>query len=395
VQPLTLHLNLGDSIDGGQGTDTLNLVMSAPNAAFPGGASIAGVEIVNINVSALATTAGPAVVSPASYAGVEQLWQIDNNSANGSQFANVTVSAGVTAGFRSTGTGAAAPVSATVTAATATQKSATVALDGVGSVSTIVFMGGDLETINVAGSVATVAAFNGLVIWDTNNTDTANISLSSDTTVFLVDVGTTLETIDLSGSTGDITLDTSWTGSSSTALTSLIGGSGADTLTVNLETGAGVTVDAGAGNDTVLLQGWNFSGVNSVSEITLGAGKDTLTTLWVSNIADVDVTKFEDGIIEVTDFSLADDTINLNGWGLELTAAQLDNAANEATLFDAVTYIAGILNGLNGVFSYGNDAYILADNGAAGVFDNFDGLIKLTGVDATQLSTDQNGGLVL
>ena len=60
---------------------------------------------------------------------------------------------------------------------------------------------------------------------------------------------------------------------------------------------------------------------------------------------------------------------------------------------DSVAAVIGA-SAKSAVFSYGADAYVFINDGTAG-FAAGDGLIKLVGVDATLLSTDQNGGLVI
>ncbi|MEC4766706.1 DUF4214 domain-containing protein [Halomonas sp. CUBES01] len=392
-------LNVGDTVDGKGGNDTLNLLVTSGETTtnttgnLPAGASISNVEVLNVTY---ADNGHLGALDSADFAGVKQLWQVDNDDA-AAEFQDVTVAADVTAGFRSTGDRATAVVAtASVNAASGNQKSASVALDGVADGSAITFAGGDLETINVSGSVTTAApaaTTNRLTVTDTADTETANISLSSDTTVTLTDAGgagDSITTVDLSGSEGDITLDAT----ALTALTSLTGGEGADDLTVDLESGEEISVDAGAGNDTVTLNN-TTAGSNVASTVALGGGKDTLVVQSISNINDADEAAFEAGIIEVTDFNIGDDTLDLNTNGVVLTTAQLDNAEGEASLFDAIGYIDGLTNGGDvAVFNYDGNAYVYANDGGDG-FNGGEGLIQLTGVDATQFSTDQDGGLVL
>jgi hypothetical protein len=399
-------LNVGDVVQGQGGTDTVNITMvgaavappALPTAAdLPAGSSITGGEVVNLILTGGNAFAGGNFFNSASYGGVQELWQVDNVAGAGT-FQTVTVTDSVTAGFRSTGdaTAQVVPAAATVDAATATQKSASAALVGVGNGSTITFNGAGLETVSVSGSVATAAGANALTVTAaaaSTDVETVNIALTSDTTLTVTPGPATIKTVNMAGSEGDITFNAAGLAAS---LESLTGGTGADTLTVDLEQGVEATVSAGVGNDTVTLAG-SAAATDEASTVALGSGKDTLIAQTVTNVGTATEEDFLDGLITVTDFSLADgDTLDLFRVGQVLTSTQLANADGQDSLFDAVEFVAGVLTtGTSAVFSYGDDAYVLADVDASGDLSGGDGLVKLTGVDATQFSTDQNGGLVL
>ena len=89
-----------DSIDGGAGTDTLNIyTAAAENTTFPTATTVKNVEIVNIYNTAAAAALGDA----SKFQGVTQMWQHGTNAADVSKLAATT-----TAGFKA--------VEATVTA---------------------------------------------------------------------------------------------------------------------------------------------------------------------------------------------------------------------------------------------------------------------------------------
>ena len=86
---------MGDSIDGGAGTDTLNLILSGGKAgtaiAAPAGVTIKNVEVVNlVHTDDVGATTGSTLASSSTYSGIQQLWQTDNSNAAGSgTFGNV------------------------------------------------------------------------------------------------------------------------------------------------------------------------------------------------------------------------------------------------------------------------------------------------------------------
>lgn len=405
-------LNLADVIDGKEGTDTLQLTMTATPTAAVAGVSISNVEIVNVVVNA-ATGGAKGVLESATYSGVQQLWQVDTaQGAAAGNYGDVTVAAGVTAGFRSTGAKAtASEINAVdVIAASATQKTLAIALDGVGGGGAtgdneILLNGAGVTTVDITGSIVTNAV-NELTLTEgavaaAAAVTTFNIGLSSNTEV-LLNAGdfAALKTFNLAGSTGNITADL--TGVAAT-LKTVTGGSGADVLTVDLEAGVtGVKVNAGAGADTVELNAAAAAGIDDTAEVTLGAGKDTLLVTAVSNIATVTaadpttVAELTETLITVTDFKTSEDVLDLATNGQALTTTQLTNAAAAADLLAATKLVAGYLGAAGAaVFSYGDDAYVFVNNAADATVDNGDGLIKLVGVDATEFANVQNGNLVL
>lgn len=399
----TLHI--GDSIDGGAGTDTLNLTLTA-KTTIASGVTIKNVEVVNLDVTAIAagSAADPSFLKSSAYEGVQQLWQVETGSvgtAGTAKFDDVTVAEGVTAGFRgnnvaqsATGdTGGAADVSATVSAATATQKSLSIALDGVGSRSVVevAATSGKIETVNVSGSVAkdTSTASGLLKVNTTADTLTVNGEFTSGVALAITGTTTKLKTVDLSKSTGGVEINASGLA----ALETIKGGAGNDKLTVDLGAKL-VSVDLGAGNDTLVFTD-TASGDGKELSVTLGAGKDTIVTTAVKNV--IDTTDLTKGLVTITDFKLGDDTLNLNTAGKVLTAGELATAKGAATLKEAIDSVAAAIGASkSAVFSYGADAYVFINDGTTGGgFADGDGLIKLVGVDATLLSTNQNGGLVL
>lgn len=392
-------LNIGDTIDGGAGTDTLNLIAGGSATALPSGVAIKNVEIVNINVTA-ATAATGDFLKSSTYEGVKELWQVNTGAVAASgNFQKLTVAADVTAGLRGNnkvGTDG-ANASVTIDGASATQKSLSIALDGVGTGTVLTEGTGATETINISGSVAkggtpTAATVGTLALNAGGDALTVNGAFTSDVNIGTAISGAKIKTIDLSKSTGGVELHA---GTFTGTLETIKGGAGNDTLTVDLGVKL-VSVDLGAGNDTLKFAD-GTSGDGKELSVTLGAGKDTIVVAAaaVKNVADTaDLAK---GLVTVADFKIGEDTISLKAHGVALTAAQLDTAKGAADLKAAIDSVAAVIGASkSAVFSYGSDAYVfINDNTAGGGFAAGDGLIKLVGVDAALLSTGQNGGLVI
>jgi hypothetical protein len=377
-------INVGDEVDGGAGTDTFNVIVTdaAAGGAIPAGLGVSNMEIINLTYATDGDHLG--ALSSSSFGGVEQLWQIDNTNTT-DDFQNVTVAAGVTAGFKSTGaTATAAQVAGatTVTAASGTQKTIAVAFDGVdgaGAGSGATFVGAGLETATVSGNVAGTAGT--MAMTGVANIETLNLGITDDTVVTLATFGG-VTAVDASSSTGGFTANVSGLG----ALETYTGGTGGETITFDLEVGNDVTVDMGTGNDTAILAG-TVAGANNASTITLGADSDTLDLNAISNIFDADEADFADGLITIADFSAVDDVLDTAGLttARKATNTEQANIEAEANLFDAIGVASGLNAGSALVFGYGGDTYVFDDNDGSGTFNTGDGLVKLTGVSVDAL----------
>lgn len=373
--------NVGDQLNGGAGTDTFNLTVADGASALPAGATISGVEIINLNYAG--GTLGD--LNSSSFAGATQIWQIDND-ATSSDFSNITVADGVTAGFRGN-----VVVADTVTAA-AGVTSVAIALDGVATGSTVTLgetTTDGLSTVSLSGSVTTAGspASNTLTIGSTaGDIDTLNLSITSNTTVVITDLDD-LNTFNASGSTGNLTVDLG----TPDELTSARFGSGNDTVTLNTGSLAAgtVTVDLGAGNDVLNLTAAGNAAETAIN-VTLGTGNDTIVVgATLTNITDV--TKVSVDLVTITDFSAGSDVLNLSALGDRVIITNTDQANISAAtdLAGALTAAAAVtaVDGYS-IFNYGGDAYVLNNVGNA-AFEAGDGLIKLAGVQVTDF-TAQN-----
>jgi hypothetical protein len=379
--------NVGDTINGGAGQDTFNLLVAA-GGALPAGATTNSVEIVNITY---ADGQNLGALSSASFGGVQQLWQIDNTAAN-SDFQNVTVGAGVTAGFRSTGASASAVAAAAVVTAAAGVTDVAVALDGVLSGSAI----GVAETsangvtsVTVSGSVTSTAATPPVNTLALNNAagdvDTLNLAISSNTTVTNVASFDDLVTLDASGSTGGLTIVVGTPDELEVANF----GSGNDTIEITSTaalTGDSLAVDLGAGSDTLTI-GLDDNTAETTVSITLGEGNDTVIVSSLANITDE--TDFAVDLATITDFNPAQDVLNLNAIAVGgrdvLINTELALIAEAATLEAALDVAASFTAaGSYSIFEYGDNAYVL--NSSAATLADGDGVLEIVGLQISELN---------
>jgi hypothetical protein len=396
-------VNVGDTVNGGAGVDTLNLLVSDATS-LPAGFSSTGVEIVNINYAG-ATDLG--ALNSSTFGGVQQLWQIDNDTAAAGTFETVTVASGVTAGFRSTGNAATAAAATATVIAAAGSTSVAVALDGVLSGSAITFnesAANDLSTVTVSGSVvAASGAANTLDLISAGTAgaaplpqdiDTLNLSLSSNTTVDISDFAD-ITVLDASGSTGNVSITTL---AAAVDLETATFGSGNNTITTSIAglTAEAVSIDAGAGNDTVNLVLDNAAGASAVS-VTLGAGDDRINldiTATGNLVAVGDADDLNESLVTITDFEAGDDFLDLTGLGASARTAQnlVDAALSAATvddLFDAATAVANAtaVDAIS-LFEFEGSTYVYYNTAdvAGSNLDAGDVLVELAGVSVSELT---------
>jgi hypothetical protein len=280
-----------DNIDGGTGTDTLNLytdVTNNFNDVFPASATVKNVEVVNILNQNTAADFGDA----SKFVGVQQLWQV--NAA-----VDVTnLGASTAAGFRAVEATVGVDIDVSAAAAATT---VTIALDGLkGAAAT-----GGGETINRADIDVDGAALTGVTVAGTlaQKTTTAgsaaaslalNVVLGNGVQAATVNsaVATVLTIENAAGSTKDLTsVDASASAgaitytSADTEVATIKGGSGNDTLTVATATvkddattaavdeTVSALVDGGAGKDAITI---NTIGAGTTT-VNAGDGDDTVT----------------------------------------------------------------------------------------------------------------------
>ncbi len=309
-------LNSLDAIDGGAGTDTLNITVGTEtvnsaavyyNAVQQG--TVTGVETINIDNSGAAaghlfgtvsTGASNGKVVASGFVGATTITQI-GGSVDVLDLASTT-----TAGFKS---GAVANVSAAATATTVT-----IALDkaagangslqsatasGQNKIATLSVGGAGLSAVNVSGTVLTetagtqgrVGAVDLTIAGGKSATGAAlDVSLNTSilTKVTLQSASTTgnIAKFDASASAGAIEFAGTSTNSATTAggVATLLTGAGADIVTLATATAVdnvntafneavSASVNTAGGNDTITV---STSGAGTTS-VNAGAGDDTVT----------------------------------------------------------------------------------------------------------------------
>lgn len=325
-------LSAFDVIDGGAGTDTLNIYSdNVSNKTLDANTTIKNVENINIYNSTAAFNS--TLVAPANVIDASKLVGVKNINQIGLDVAITNLGDDTVAAYK----GGAVATSVLNVTSTNTATKAAVALDGIAEGDTITFNvptvapanGGALNSITVSGTVVdsdldgAVATTN---VGVTVGRDVQSLAVNTavDTTLTVTDGAGTkkVTTVDASASAGkvtyvaantvanvstgkgndDVTLATAYTATLTAATVnggegddtlnvnvtnaadatgttvSAVGGAGKDTINLNITNGAtksvGVTVDAGAGNDTVDV---NFA-VKTTDSIDGGADTDTVAT---------------------------------------------------------------------------------------------------------------------
>ncbi len=308
-------LSAFDSIDGGAGTDTLNIYSDGTaNTSLPTSATVSNVEIINIyNDTAAFDTDGAGNIDASKFAGATNINQVGLASATMTNLAATT-----TATFTEVVTGLALDVTAAATAA-----SVNVALDEVadsnlanGNTITLDVAGDALTTVNVTGTIAAgtnTPATQTLTINVEAGVDETTVTLNTaiDATVTVAEnAGSTevVNAINAAASAGGITfagdtdvasittgageddIDLDYAAIAGAKAATVSTGDGDDTLSIlvdaNGQTGVTVTADAGAGDDVVDI---DTTGTVAV-DFTAGAGDDEVTlTDGLGSVATTDV----------------------------------------------------------------------------------------------------------
>ena len=398
--------NTGDVVNGGNGTDTLNVTVSGAGPTLTA-ASLVSVEVLNV-------TASPNPVT-LSLTGVTGLQQVNNlSSANGASLlvsglgnaVNTTITGGNTSTTINYGTA--------VTASTATTDAATVTLAGVGVGSS--FTTGGIETLTVNSTTAannatlTASGVTKLVITGDQALTIANAATAGVG-------GTTIASVDASAATGAITLitgagagGTAATGVTVTAPTAATAGTFTITTGGNKDTvvlGAGVSVvNTGAGDDIIT----GGAGANTITPgtgndtLNLGAGVDTVRLAdvgatnadTINNFGTTDVIALNIGAAAVTGTNATAASANA-AFGVVPTSATspvLQNVAGTATA-NAVTFQAVTPNATATVGTVSGTSNVIALNGAFSD-GTAAGVITALGTTATTgITTTSAGRFVL
>ena len=300
----------GDKLDGGAGTDTLNL--SIADMAGTPLVDLNGVEVVKVrNLDAAAT------IKADTWVGATQVW-------SSSSTANVTVTGLqniVTAGLESTNETLTLTIADTAVAGTADTLaiSASNAGNKATANSAVVAVTNASLAANVieAATIASAGTYNFVDIDGVGNkVKTITVTGSAETKIEAD--STAVVTIDASAATGAVNvLDTAgaFAGTATDGIT-YKGGAGADTIAVALTNKA--TVTGGAGNDVVALS--DVANLTTADSIAGGDGTDTLVLAHgdaktvAANAARSVITGFE--TLKIADALVAADAFDISKFGI-------------------------------------------------------------------------------
>ncbi|MDP4077786.1 bluetail domain-containing putative surface protein [Acidovorax sp. A1169] len=349
--------------DGGRG-DMLMATLGGGESVAP---KLYGIETVII------TAGESAKFSSANATDIRMLW--GNGATRPATFADVSLK--TTVGVQNSLSGG--PLTVKFAGASGTLDSANILLADATGLDEVIAPGIELLLVrSSAGNVETT----------TNNTaritaDAAEeIRIWGDQALTTTVTGAHVEVINATGLTGALDLAFTTTGSTPVGI---IGGTAGDRINVNEASGGRVAIDAGAGDDTVIV------GAANAHEVTLGRGSDTLTIVGLAGATARDLDTSSDAalgrsFIRVTDFESGVDVIRL--FGSDSTAkaapasAQLAGIAAASSLLDAVALAATTAGANKAIaFRYGADTYILVNDAVATLNAN-DSLVKLVGVSA-------------
>lgn len=353
---LDTTFGLFDKIDGGAGTDTLNITSAnGRNSSFSSTAEVKNVEVVNIEW--LTGAFNSSLLNVSNYEGVEQLWQIN---ASG----DVTNATGdMTAGYRDVDS---SRLNDEITVATG-ETTVNIALDN---------SAGDLTT-NGATTVNVAGEASGDFELDLNNTGTATgVAVNTAVATSLAIGAAAVTMVDASASTGDITYTTSADVAVST-------GSGDDTVTIDT-LGANASVDLGAGDDTLLDDGAAASASGSYDG---GEGTDSVSSALINAGNGAKFLNFEN--LSLAGTSLTGLDLDLLT-GSTITGLSIDKAANSrvlnATTDQSLTVNA---NGGDSIIEFADvdgdaDAYAINFAGEAGVNA---GAVTIDGIESVTIDS--------
>ncbi|QPN32911.1 hypothetical protein [Diaphorobacter sp. JS3051] len=409
-------LNAFDQVTGGEGVDTLNLVvqdfggLTGDVSTLQG--TVQGVEIINVDqTNGFLANGTDGTLAAGAFAGAEQIWQINRaNSISG-------LAEGQTAGFRNIASIAATVgfVASADNAAIAFESSTVIDADDATEFDgqhTVTLTGAGLDTVTVSGSLTTVEAadelggvfgldYDDVAFLDldiggaggASGVETLNINLSTNTILGVDEGFNDIETIDASGSTGGLVAVLAGS-EDEIELSSVTGGSGDDViLTCTARYTNDVAIDAGAGDDVIQVQAQESSEDDAVA-VTLAGGEGAdLFAISGGNLViatEDEVVPIVGDSIHITDFDAAD-TLFLQGFYGFTAQTLINNAVNGAeTLEEAVAAVAEITGGAGpgsnitnfAQFEFDGATYVYGDTSEEAGYEG-DLLVQVTGVELT------------
>jgi Ca2+-binding RTX toxin-like protein len=358
-------LDTTDILEGGAGTDVLNISAGALSAAAGTNAPIIS-DIERIN------NASTTAFDLAGVSGAEQIW----STGASADYDNADLSTVFGASLTAAGT-INIDVEASTAGASDTLQLAVDDNNGNTATFTSTADAATIENISIAALGGAGAGATGDAVDDLANIDaftaakTLTVTGSGDIVVTAGAIAT-LTTVNASAASGAVTINATGAAQAVT----FTGGSGVDTF----YGGAGNDIiNGGAGNDILLGQNGNdvIAGGAGADTMTGGAGTDTFVIETASaQLGDIDF---------VNDFAVADDSLDFNG-PVGSAANFLSNATNAASFNDARELAEGVFDGTVQYYAIdnGTNTWVFFDADRDGTAD---AAVQLTGLaDATGLT---------
>jgi len=398
--------NGGDSISGGAGTDSLTAVITA-NVA-PADGNVTGVE--NLTITAM-TNNVTVTASTATVSGISGVTSITNvGSASNLTLTRMLDLADVTLNNTSGNT----TITFNDTLLTGTSDTLTLNVNG------------NTGAINIGDSTGAGDAFEAVTITTSGAASTfspANIDATATTLTLsgtaLLDIDGAdgfpkLATLDASGSSGGVRVAVAAdTVTGTTNTKTITGGSGADILDID-QVAAGtigaLTLNAGAGNDTVVLGGqgasdYSVDGGDGVDIISIGANAAAATHAGVAGFEKLYVTAGATQNMALytsqtnTFTHVRADAATVNFTNAPATVTDLQLTGNAATAATFARLVDGSANSLNIYATAANAATTLTvDDEETLTFDGSDGTITITNFnaeDATSITVSGDNAINL
>jgi Ca2+-binding RTX toxin-like protein len=314
-------LNSGDRLNGGAGNDTLAITSNATAAATVGG----GVTSDSVETVTVTATVSDLEVALGTFTGVTTVGS--NGSTTPVSFTGLTAIPAVNV----TATGSNVTVAAATTVTAGTADSATITLNGAtgsaGGGQTVRFNG--IETINLVATGATSGSADSTVA----GVPTAGRSVTV--------ASTELTTLAITGTAGARVV-ADLVGSSATITGTVTSAEGSDDVTVTAGTQNKVSVNMGAGNDTVRLGAapgvlaaapttgaWTIAGGDGTDTLVTGSPVTSATTTggYISGFEAVRVTNGSAVALSATANTISTVTFDAPG-----TTASVAGVASGATV---------------------------------------------------------------
>ena len=341
-----LTLNAGDSLVGGDGTDTLQITSNSAAAVDVGGnALVSGIDVVNTTA-----TVSTVAVNLATFTGVTTVGSTGSTAAVTYSGLNVIPTVNLT------GTSASLTATLGATAVVGLADAMTINLSAVGSTADATVTVNGVENITVNASNVGAILANGTSVG-------AIIASDALRSLTVVGTGQTVLEANMAGA-----------GTGTTGVTAtIVGSAGADIFSVRVPAAASkLSADFGAGDDVV-----DITQANAAQTIAGGAGTDTLIYAGASAAATAtaNITGFENVIMNTgVDFALATSSLRYVGVAAAGTYTGLA-AGGVVTLDDggsltlANTALTGTTDAVTFNVGQTTDATATGATIAAGTFD--------------------------